>query len=111
MERASRVMYTIANIVNWVLAALYAVLIVFSILIMAKVIDNNPDIESLGTASMLAWLIVALISSLVIICLVRIAKAKGTSKGWDILFIVLGAISSNVFYILGGIFGLVAPRK
>ena len=36
------------------------------------------------------------------------SKAKGSSKAWDVLFIVLGVLGANIFYILGGIFGLVA---
>lgn len=109
MERASRVMYTIANVFNWVLAALYAILIVCAILGMTGAVEDMPaDVAKAGS---LAYFIVGLIVALVTICLVRIAKDKHSSKGWDILFIVLGAINGNVFYILGGIFGLVAVRK
>lgn len=109
MERASRVMYTIANVFNWVLAVLYAILIVCAILGMSGAVKDMPtDVSNTGA---LVYFIIGLIVALVTICLVRVAKAKGTSKGWDILFIVLGAINGNVFYILGGIFGLVAPKN
>ena len=51
------------------------------------------------------WL---LIFAIVLIVLTRLAYKKGTSKGWDILFLVFGILECNIFYVLGGIFGLVA---
>ena len=106
METASKVMYTIANIFTWILALLCATGIVLSILTMTKVISGND----LGTGT-LVYFIVVLIISLFTIGLVRIAKSKNTSKGWDVLFIVLGVLGANVFYVLGGIFGVIAPRR
>ena len=106
MERASRVMYSIANFFTWIVAALAIAGIVFSILSIAHIMD----IEQLGVST-LVYCIVVLIVSLITIALVRKAKGKNTSKGWDILFIVLGVLGSNIFYILGGIFGVVAVRR
>lgn len=115
MERASRVMYTIANIFTWILVLLSIAVIVFSILSIADVFnifENLPQIGSreYGVASLVYFIIVLLVG-IATITLVRIAKGKNTSKGWDVLFIVLGVLGSNVFYILGGIFGVIAPRK
>lgn len=109
MGKASRIMYSIANIFNWILLFLSLAGIVVSILIMAHVInaDALAEVPLLGAGSLTYFIIVFLVC-LVTIFLVRKAKAKGTSKGWDILFIVLGVLDWNVFYILGGIFGLVA---
>lgn len=106
METASKVMYTIANVFTWILALLYATGIVLSILTMTNVISGND----LGTNT-LVLSIICLIVSLFTIGLVRIAKSKNTSKGWDVLFIVLGVLGGNVFYVLGGIFGVIAPRR
>ena len=105
METASKVMYTIANIFTWILALLCATGIVMSVLAMTKVVPN--DSLNAGT---LVYCIIVLIVSLFTIGLVRIAKNKRSSKGWDVLFIVLGVLGSNPFYILGGIFGVIAPR-
>lgn len=108
METASRVMYSIANIFNWILAIFYAAGIVLSALVMAGVMQNVNGVNlNVGT---LVGCIIGFIVALIIIALVRTAKAKNTSKGWDILFIVLGVLEVNPFYILGGIFGVVAPR-
>ena len=109
MEKASKVMYTIANIFNWIIAISSAVLMVLSILAIAGVLPE--ELKSTGAgAFMLVYSIVSLLAAIVAIILVRIAKNSKSSKGWDILFIVVGVIEGNIFYILGGIFGLVARR-
>ena len=105
MERASRVMYSIANFFTWILVVLSIIGIVFSILTIAHVVDAGL------TVGHLIWFIIVLVVALVTISLVRIAKDKHSSKGWDVLFIVLGVIGGNIFYILGGIFGVVAVRR
>ena len=110
MERASKVMYSIANFFTWIIAILSIVGIVFSILLMTGVMSGDASIPFIGGGS-LAYFIILLVVSLITILMVRRAKAKDSSKGWDILFIVLGVLGSNVFYILGGIFGLVAVRR
>ena len=110
MGVASRVMYTIANFFTWlVVIACIAGLVVFP-LMMTGVIQNTsgyPTSELLGVCFYLG---IVLFFSLVSIGMVRIAKAKGTSKGWDILFIIIGVLCSNIFYVLGGIFGLFSFR-
>ena len=109
MGKASRIMYSIANIFNWILLICSIAGIVLSSLVMAHVISGDflKDIPFIGVGS-LVYYIVVFIVCLITIALVRKAKAKGTSKGWDILFIVLGVLDWNVFYILGGIFGILA---
>ena len=110
MEKASRVMYSIANFFTWVLAILAIAGIVFSSLAIAHVsLGEGVDMSQLGVGTLVACIFV-LIVCLVTILLVRKAKDKNSSKGWDVLFIVLGVLDGNIFYILGGIFGLVARR-
>ena len=108
MEKASRVMYSIANFFTWILVVLSIVGIVLSALGLAHIITPS---EVFGTIATLTYYIVILIVALFTIWLVRKAKGKNTSKGWDILFIVLGVLGSNIFYFLGGLFGVIAPRK
>lgn len=108
MHKASAVMYSIANIFNWFLLILAVLGIIFSILGGTNVV---PEMAQAGLGfGTLAYFIVVLISAIIIIAMVRRAKAKGTSKAWDVLFIILGVLSSNIFYILGGIFGLFARK-
>ena len=106
MGKASRIMYTIANVFNWIALIAGIAMLVLSILGLAHVLPEELA-SQLGVAT-LFYSILTIIVAIVIIFLVRKAKQKGSSKGWDILFIVLGALEFNVFYILGGIFGLVA---
>ena len=112
MERASRVMYSIANFFTWILVIISIVGIVFSIIAMVnpdfvKAVEELPFIG----AGSLVYLIIVLIVGLITIFMVRRAKAKDSSKGWDILFLVLGILGSNIFYVLGGIFGIIAVRR
>lgn len=110
MEKASRVMYSIANIFNWILLLLCITAIVLLALMYTGVMPNNSGYE--GAALLGAIIAVSVITffALITVLMVRRAKAADSSKGWDFLFIILGLLSSNIFYILGGIFGLVARR-
>ena len=108
MSKASAIMYSIANIFNWIMLIVAILGIVFSILGDIGVV---PEMAANGLGfGTLAYFIVVLIAAIIIIAMVRRAKAKGTSKGWDVLFIILGVLGSNIFYILGGIFGLFARK-
>ena len=107
METASRVMYSIANFFTWIVVLASGVLIVMSILAMTGVIPNYDALNG----RTLVYYIVLMIVSLFTIMLVRIAKNRHSSKAWDVLFIVLGVLGANIFYILGGIFGVIAIRR
>lgn len=108
MGKASRVMYSIANFFTWILAILAIAGIVFSSLAIAHVnMGDAVDLSQFGVGTLVAFIFILLVS-LITIAMVRRAKAKGSSKAWDVLFIILGVLGGNLFYILGGIFGLVA---
>ena len=109
MENASKLMYSIANFFTWILVALSIAGITLSILSMVNVIPSVPEIPFIGNGSLI-YFIVVLIVALITIALVRRAKANGTSKAWDLLFLILGILGANIFYILGGLFGLLARR-
>ena len=112
MSKASRVMYSIANFFTWVIVVICIAGIVFSIIGMLGKMPEGFDpqlVKTFGVGSLVAYIFI-LIVSLITILMVRRAKTEGTSKGWDILFLILGIIGGNIFYILGGIFGLVARK-
>lgn len=109
MGAASKVMYTIANIFNWIIAITAIACIVLTALAMANILPPEVD-RTFLTQGYLVYYIILLIVSIVAICLVRIAKRNGTSKAWDVFFIVVGVLEFNIFYILGGAFGLVARK-
>lgn len=108
MHKASYVMYSIANFFTWIVVLCSIAVIVLSILGGANIV---PSLAEAGFGwGYMVYAIVVLIVSLITIAMVRRAKAKGTSKAWDVLFIILGVLGANIFYILGGIFGLFARK-
>ena len=111
MEKASRVMYSIANFFTWIVVICCIAGIVVCSLMMAKIIPAEGDFAKYANIGGIVCLAIVLLISFITIAMVRRAKAKGTSKAWDVLFIVLGVLGWNIFYILGGIFGVVAPRR
>ena len=110
MEKASKVMYSIANFFTWIVLIASIVGIVFSTLDMVGILPNHVSEDFFGTGSLIVLIIVLLVS-LITILMVRRAKADNTSKAWDLLFLILGIFGLNIFYILGGLFGLIAPRR
>ena len=110
MEKASRVMYSIANFFTWILVILSIVGIVFAVLGIVGVIAMEGDLAALAGIGTIVYLAIILIVGLITIAMVRRAKANGSSKGWDLLFMILGIIGGNIFYFLGGLFGLIARR-
>ena len=81
-----------------------------SSLAIAHVFGTELKLDFLGIGTLIYFIII-LIGSLITIWMVRRAKDSNSSKGWDVLFLILGLIGGNIFYVLGGIFGLVAVRR
>ena len=109
MEKASAVMYSIANFFTWIIALLAIAGIVFSGLAIAGVQVGTLDLSKFGVGTIIYCAII-LIVALITIAMVRRAKTAGTSKAWDVLFLILGIVGANIFYFLGGLFGLIARR-
>lgn len=111
MEKASKVMYSIANFFTWILVIASIAGIVLCSLALANVINIEGDFAQYASIGGIVYLAVILIVGLITIAMVRRAKASDSSKGWDVLFIILGVLGGNIFYILGGIFGVIAVRR
>ena len=108
MHKASYVMYSIANFFTWIVVLCCIAGIVLSVLGGMNIV---PAIKEAGFGwAYMVYFIVVLIVSLITIAMVRRAKAKGTSKAWDVLFMILGIFGANIFYFLGGLFGLFARK-
>lgn len=106
MHKASYVMYSIANFFTWIVVLISIAGITLSILGGLNIV---PEIAEAGfTWIYLPIFIVMLIASIITIAVVRRAKTRGTSKLWDLLFLFLGLFGGNIFYFLGGLFGLLA---
>ena len=128
MKNASKTMFNVGHIVTiiyLILGALLAVIgIVFLIVGLGTLAVGAGDAEAeaaaaaaLGAAGgLIGCGLYFVITS--IVCLVLVGKAKReladeskSNKKPFIVTIVVGAIASNPFYILGGIFGLIAEGQ
>ena len=110
MKVASRVMYSIANFFNWIVVLTCIAGIVVLPMVMCGVIKNTTQYTNSQLLATVIYLAITLFFTFIVISMVRIAKHRGSSKGWDFLFVILGILSMNIFYVLGGIFGLFAAR-
>ena len=114
MEKASKVMYSIANFFTWIVVILSIAVIVIASLHMGGIIkwDYPEGMPAQGgDIGLIVMFGIMLIVSLITIAMVRRAKADNSSKAWDVLFLILGIFGGNLFYFLGGLFGLIAIRR
>ena len=121
MKNTSRTMFNIGNIVNICYLGLGGLFAIIGLLVMiiggATGADEAAKAASIATGGgFLGWGIYFLVTS--ILALVFVGKAKreladenSQNNGPFIICIVFGAISSNPFYILAGIFGLIAEGQ
>lgn len=116
MKNTSRIMFNVGNIVTIVYLGLGALLsLIGLIVIIVGAVGGDGSITAAG-GSLLGWGIYFIVTS--ILCLVFVGKAKkeladeSTKNNTPfIITIVFGAIASNPFYVLAGIFGLIAESK
>ena len=116
MKNASRTMFNIGNIVTICYLGLGGLLFLIGlIVIIVGAVGGDPVVTASG-GSCLGWGIYFIVSS--ILCLVFVGKAKReladeSTKNQTpfIVTIVFGAIASNPFYVLAGIFGLIAEGQ
>ena len=116
MKNTSRIMFNVGNIVTIVylgLGGLFTLIGLITLIVGGA--SSDPTIISAGS-TLLGWGIYFLVTS--ILCLVFVGKAKKeladeSSKNQTpfIITIVFGAIASNPFYVLAGIFGLIAESR
>ena len=124
MKEASKIMYVIGKVFNIIGIFLYGILIAFGIIVrqFAKEIYERrtpgatyteADVRIVGTTLMVIG-IVAIIITLIILILASVAKSKLDNNRKDIaphvLMIVIG-VFGDLFYLLGGIFGIVAETS
>ena len=109
MEKASGVFYSIANFFNWIVLLIMLFLSIIGGLVLGGVI-NWAWAQGLGNWGVVIGCGLVALFCLITIWMVRRAKAAGSSKAWDVLFIIIGILDCNIFYILGGIFGVLARR-
>lgn len=128
MKNASKTMFNIGHIVTIIYLILGALLAIIGIIVCIvggvglAAAAGDAEAEAAAAAAVgaggtcIGWGIYFLVTS--IVCLVLVGKAKReladeskSNKKPFIVTIVVGAIASNPFYILGGIFGLIAEGQ
>ena len=115
MKNASRVMYIISRIFNFIEIGVFAILlIVLGIVPLAAsgaIEDEEARLVAVtaGATMLVTFLILLAVAIVVCILLNKAYKSLETGeKKTHILMLVLGAISENPFLFLGGLFGLIA---
>lgn len=115
MKFASKVMYLIGRIFNIIELVCGIIFIVFGVLNMVGVIGAED--KTAQAALGITYLVIGII--ITVIALIVLGLSKKASKALNnnivenkphIIMIVIGVLSENVFYILGGIFGLIAEH-
>lgn len=124
MKKASETMFRIGNIFTILYLALGALLLLIGII--AAIVGgigvaadaNDPAaIAALSSGgACIGWGIYFLVTSIVCLILVKKAQRELADESTQnrkpfIVSIVCGAIASNVFYVLAGIFGLIAEGQ
>ena len=127
MKKASETMFRIGNIFTILYLALGALLILIGIIVCVVggigVAAAQDDAAAAAAAALLGsgggcigWGIYFLVTSIVCLVLVKKAQRELANESTQnrkpfIVTIVCGAIASNVFYVLAGIFGLIAEGQ
>lgn len=132
MKTASKVMYTIGIVLNIFMIFVLALLTIAGVLINlnAEAIATSGDIrvhgtfvdDHLATAADISVIgtvliivsVIAVVIYIVAVCLGAWAnKSVGNEKreiAPHIVMIVVGVISTDIFYLLGGVFGLISEN-
>lgn len=111
MKEASKTMYKIGRIFSYVLLGIYALVIVLNIILLA--VDATKDGSPIGDniSNIVTCSIFLVLTILCIVFATRSIKEieEGSKEAKPhIVMIVFGALCGDIFYLLGGIFGLVA---
>ena len=112
MKNSSKTMYKIGRIFSYVLLGLA---ILWCVLSFISILKAGDDVERASAISNFIMGILYLGAVIVTIILASKALAalenNEVNKKEHITMIVVGAISSDIFYFLGGIFGLIAESQ
>ena len=118
MRNTSSIMYRIGNIFTIIELVLGPILFVVGLIIAIVGGVQDPVNQAMvnGGRSMIGWGVYFVVVS--ILCLIFVGKAQRELANRDtrnptpfILTIVFGAIAENPFYVLAGIFGLIADGQ
>ena len=109
MKHSSKVMYAFGKVFSLILLAIALTLIaVFSTLMTIKLI-NGEGLHYLSEVIRgSVWLVFILIAIFMTPNTLKAIEENERDNASHIVMIVFGALSSNIFFVLGGIFGIIA---
>lgn len=112
MKNASKTMYRIGRLFNFIFLGLGALLFVLGLIIIIAADDAEGKATGTSCLSIGVFYLVTAIIALILSgkALRAIGDGKENRKP-HIIMIVIGAISSDIFYLLGGIFGIIAESQ
>lgn len=122
MKEASRLLYKVGNIIN-VIFIIFALILAICCFVGYSGIDETSAAEigkTLAEAQALCMGFGILLVICVIVWLVVYIVAKKAIKALNddsrsitphVLMIIIGVIGSSIFYLLGGIFGVIAENS
>ena len=120
MKNASETMYKIGKIINIIMIPVSVLLLVIGAVLIAtrQVSDQTTpeELQQIATATSCigygVWLLITSVLSIIICPIKHKEIANGSMEiAPRVFLIVFGAIAENIFYVLAGIFGLVARSQ
>ena len=122
MENASKVMYIIGKVFNILGIIAFAFMLFAGIMVVSNpaefvgpnLVASVEEAITLGTGVIIASAIGLVISIVALVLANRATKQLNSGKANNtphIIMIVIGVLGTDLFYLLGGIFGLVATSS
>ncbi len=120
MKNASEIMYKIGKIINIIMIPVSVLLLVIGAVLIATTPVSNQatpeELQQIATASTCigygVWFLITSVLSIIICPMKHKEIANGSMEiAPRVFLIVFGAIAENIFYVLAGIFGLVARSQ
>lgn len=109
MRNAARTMYKIGRIFSFVLLGLTALLLViFSILMIVEAVNGHFPAHLGSVIWYVIWLALVIVMIILASKAIKAIAQDEKAVAPHVTMIVAGAISGDIFYLLGGIFSLVA---
>ena len=120
MKNASKIMYKIGKIFNIIELVGFAIWFVVAFILMfvaiAAPVETEEKAIAIGSA-VGSWITACIFVACAVVALILATKAINAigdgqvNRKPHIICIVMGAISENPLYVLGGIFGLIAESQ
>ncbi len=112
MRNASKTMYRIGRVFSFILLGIAAIVAILFTVFMIVDLASDKGLHYLGNLiSTLIWLAFIIVVIVLATNAIKNTEEDNKNPGPHIIMIVFGALSGDVFYLLGGIFGIIANSQ